>query len=945
MYQANDKYRMATMTMAVLGALSIGGSALAQAVAATPAQAAGPGSPADASNAAAGASQDPAAPPEVVVTGIRRSNQKAINAKLDHNGIADVVSSSEAQALPDLTTVETLRRLPGLAVLPTLDNEHPRDESATPVIRGLGAAYNNVTVDGVPIASPGTPNGNLGSVSRGVRLDILPSSMISEMVVSKTFSADQDAHGIGGVIDLKTRSAFERGGKPFFAMETALGTPNDISQPREQDRLGKRVSATGSTTFGPGGQYGVVVSANYQKMDGTTNTHMTTDSIHESFYDAAGVLQTGSNQGNGYAVPQQDKYWYVQNSRSRYGLTAKLEGRLSDSFSGFVTGGRYVFHDDMERNELIIDPRNRGTVLNQTATSGLYPGGDIEVGFSRQKTTSTTNLLQTGFDWEVAPDQTLSLRASASRATYREPILMVKYTTGNRNSAPGSGDTTPTATPDYAIRYDTSGINQSFNIAPAAYYNLANYKLNYYRPDAEYARSAADTIDFLRLDYRNNTDGRGWGYAAGGSFTHDTPSYSVRRSQYTPNTSAVQGTLADVVGPTGAPLMYSQSGLNLLTIDPARAVAYAEALRAAGGLNATDQSAFSNQDNFDHTENIAAAYGMLTYATGQLKTRFGVHVDSTRQSTNGQARVAGGWVRYPTSSSYRFVLPSALASYQLTPDVDVRAGASQTLGRPSYDAYAARSAINFITPGDQGNPNATGVTVTVGNPDIKPRLSTNLDLGTNWKLPIPSGGLASLAAFNKNIKDEIFNASSQGYTYDGVTYANALVSRPTNASSASIKGLEASVVVNSLGWLHPVVQDVGFSANWSWLKGRMDVLKSDGARRTLNRLTGQPDQTRNLTVFYSSGNAELRAAYNHQGKALRAIVPDIAWQDLYWAPRNQVDLQASYKLGAGVTLVGQVQNLTHTRITSTVGYEGKLLKDTYSIPTVYWVGLRFTPSL
>ena len=51
---------------------------------------------------------------------------------------------------------ETLRRMPGLAVLPTLDNEHPRDETATPVVRGLGAAYNNVTIDGSPIASPGS---------------------------------------------------------------------------------------------------------------------------------------------------------------------------------------------------------------------------------------------------------------------------------------------------------------------------------------------------------------------------------------------------------------------------------------------------------------------------------------------------------------------------------------------------------------------------------------------------------------------------------------------------------------------------------------------------------------------------------------------------------------------------------------------------------------------
>lgn len=126
----------------------------------------------------------------VQVTGIRKANEAAIESKLAANTISDVVSATDARALPDLTIVEALRRVPGLSVLPAIDNEHPRDEASTPVVRGLGSSYNNVTIDGLTIASPGTPNGNLGSVTRGVRLDILPSSMISEIGVVKTFTAD-----------------------------------------------------------------------------------------------------------------------------------------------------------------------------------------------------------------------------------------------------------------------------------------------------------------------------------------------------------------------------------------------------------------------------------------------------------------------------------------------------------------------------------------------------------------------------------------------------------------------------------------------------------------------------------------------------------------------------------------------------------------------------------
>jgi TonB-dependent receptor len=160
---------------------------------------------------------------DIVVTGIRRSNVAAVKSKVNATNIIDVISANEARALPDRTIVEALRRVPGLSVLPAIDNEHPRDEATTPVIRGLNSPYNNVTIDGLTIASPGTPNGNLGSITRGVRLDLLPTSMVSEIQVVKTFTADLDPNAVGGAINLKTRSAFEAKGKPFFTMEASLG--------------------------------------------------------------------------------------------------------------------------------------------------------------------------------------------------------------------------------------------------------------------------------------------------------------------------------------------------------------------------------------------------------------------------------------------------------------------------------------------------------------------------------------------------------------------------------------------------------------------------------------------------------------------------------------------------------------------------------------------------
>jgi TonB-dependent receptor len=889
-------------------------------------------------------------PAVVVVSAVKRDPKPgdtgAVDTKLQHAGIVDVVGADDVKSLPDTTIVDALRRVPGLSVLPTSDSEHARDEAASPVIRGLGAAYNNVTIDGSPLASAGTSNGNQRSIARGARLDILPASMIGDIVVNKTFSAALDPNAIGGAIDLRTRSAFARGGRPFFTIEGAGGGASDVSTPLPQQRIGARLVASGGLTFGPERRYGVVVAANHQRLDTTSDAHMTTDTVSENFYDSQGRRTSGSGSGNGigngYAVPQQDKYWCVQNTRSRDGITVKAEARPTDSVSAFVTGGYYSFQDHMLRHENLIDPRNSAKVFNQTATSGAYPGGAVEVGYSRQQMRSITRMLQTGLDWELAADQSLGLRANVSRATYREPIVMIKYVTNASYGAPGKAGATAVATPEYGFDYDTSGLNPSFNVAPSAWNKLDNYKLSYYRPD--YQRASVDTIGNLRADYAFNAGKRGFGAGAGIAYTVDRPSYSIYRYELAPNNSQPALTLPSVIGP-GAPLMYQQNGLGLLTIDAARAIAQMAALRSAGGFNVTDQANLSNQDNFEHRERTVGAYAQLDYTGDRLRARVGLREDATRQDTVGRALVAGSWTSQPSSSRYRFLLPSALATYRVSDAVDVRVAASQTIGRPTYDAYAARSAINFVNAADAGNADASGVTVVVGNPDIRPRRSTNTDLAFNYRLPAATGGLLSLAAFNKNIKDEIFDSSSLGYTYQGVTYANAFVTRPVNAAEASVRGVEASAIVDSLAWLHPLLADIGLSANWTAMRGSMDVLKSDRSIRTLRNLVGQPERTANLNIFYRRENLELRAAYQRQGKALRAIVPDIAWQDLYWASRAQLDFQASYRISPSLTFFGQVSNARASRMTSYIGPGQNLLKDTFSVPTVVWLGVRYTPAL
>jgi TonB-dependent receptor len=899
-----------------------------------------------------GQQDDAEAPPlDVVVTGIRQSNNTAIRSKRAAVNVVDVISANDVQALPDSTIVEALRRVPGMSVLPIGDNEHARDEAATPVIRGLGPVYNNVTIDGMQIASPGTPQGTEGSTSRGVRLDILPSSMISELQVTKTFTPDLDPNSIGGAINLKTRSAFDPGGKRFFTLEGGLGHASDTGHPRPQDDVGYRLIGTASTTFGADDRFGVVVSGNYQRLENYTDAHMTTDTAYYNFYNDAGQLvnngasTANAGFGNGYAVPQQDKYWYVQNRRSRYGLTGKLEARPTDTLYAFVQGGFYYFNDREVRNEAIINPNDTSRVFDQTATTGRFPVASVELGYADLDIVSRTRLGIGGFDWKPDDRQTLSGRVSYSRATYDESLNYFKYNSTIVRAAPGTANVRTVPIAANGFTYDTSNFDQSFAIAPGAYNNLATYSLSYWRPDG--SRKIDDDIWQGRLDYAFNqgADDRGLGFSAGGTYTKDSFDFAVNRTQFVPNTLAPALGLADAAGPLNAPLRYNASGIDLITIDPAKALAQVQAV-PAGGLNQTDTRAFNAQDNFGHDEKIGAAYAALSFRSDRIDARAGVRYDRTRQTTDSTILASGAYQPLRTRSTYDFLLPSALVTWHATPAIDLRGAFSQTIGRPGYDAYAARSSISFAQESDLGNGDAQNVSVSVGNPGIKPRRSTNFDLAADWQFGERYGGILSLALFDKEIKDEIFAERSIGYDApDGTFYRNASVVRPANAAKSRVRGAELNAIVNSLEVIHPALKGFGVAGNVAYLDGALNIVTATGGKRRIGGLVGQPHYTANGQFFYSAHGLELRAAYNRQGRSVRAVNTAAAWQDLYWSARQQVDLSARYDVTPSISLTAQASNITHERIDSVVGPNRNLLKDSYSVPTTYWLSVRFTPHL
>lgn len=138
---------------AILGA---GAQAQAQAQAPAAAQAI--------SGSEAAEDQAAAAPGDIVVTGTRAGERKAIEEKRTANNFVEAVFANDVGKLPDQNVAEAVRRLPGLSVA------NDQGEGRYVIIRGINPDLVNVTLNGMTLPAP-EPEG------RQVKLDDIPAAL------------------------------------------------------------------------------------------------------------------------------------------------------------------------------------------------------------------------------------------------------------------------------------------------------------------------------------------------------------------------------------------------------------------------------------------------------------------------------------------------------------------------------------------------------------------------------------------------------------------------------------------------------------------------------------------------------------------------------------------------------------------------------------------------
>jgi iron complex outermembrane recepter protein len=152
----------------------------------------------------AGASAVPASDlQEVVVTGYRASVQSALDQKRDAIKPIESVTAEDIGKMPDQNVAESLQRLPGVSI------NRSNGKGTQVLIDGLQnnliTLNGEVLLTGREIYSSGEGSGGAGNIQYA-SLEGIPSEEIGGIDVIKNPTAQDREGGLGGIVDLKTRS-------------------------------------------------------------------------------------------------------------------------------------------------------------------------------------------------------------------------------------------------------------------------------------------------------------------------------------------------------------------------------------------------------------------------------------------------------------------------------------------------------------------------------------------------------------------------------------------------------------------------------------------------------------------------------------------------------------------------------------------------------------------
>jgi iron complex outermembrane receptor protein len=830
------------------------------------------------------AQQAPSTQETITVTGIRASVEKSIQTKKNADGVVEVVSQEDIGKMPDKNVADAVQRLPGVTISSQSGGSGGFDENDRVSMRGTNPSLTQTLINGHPVASGDWfVLDQVGLVGRSVSFSMLPSEIVSQVIVRKTATADLVEGGVAGAVDIITLKPLDF--RKRVSAEASIGAVYaDLPKKWDGQVNGLVNWKNDANTFG------VMVQGFDEKR------HLRRDG-----QEILGYGQIAPTNPIAVAKPDLANVFYPQligsaffeQQRERKGglidIQVKPSNDLSIDLSGFTSrldATNYNRNWMMWGTRIVEGSRNADgsynqapqvpttyTVRNGTLVAATWPnrarndGGPSQYAIVdeiyRPGAYSETNFIDLDAKWRMSDAFTVSGKVGSTRGKGVTPVQAVF-----------EGDVFSTGA-NYSMNGTSSPVNVAFpNGNPS---NFAGTSLDWI-----FGASPASTEDKEKYA---QADGE-WAFG-GGMFNN--LKFGGRWAEHTRDTHQVaQGPnfAADPFNPANLPAWagqtYPSDFGNRLGGDFPR-----QPWMLDPGVLSAWADRYANRDpvarqfwpgEFSLKETVNAAYVMTNLEGRGWSGNLGVRLVQTKERVTVNVAIVcppnqtcppvpgaittsafGPFYQKLVSNDYNDVLPSANLRVDLGNNMIARFAAARTMARPDYSALGGSITADDTTHTGSG-----------GNPNLKPIRSWNYDAAFEWYYAPRS--LLSAGVFYMDLQNYVAYGTYQTTLLNirTGTFDTYTISAPIN-SKGRIYGIE-------LAWQQPIAWGFGVQANYTYadayeknaacytsagatIYGPGGTVPQSGCSADL---VGASKNTYNLSAYYENGPFGARLNYTYR---------------------------------------------------------------------------------
>lgn len=884
-------------------------------------------------------------------------NAIATNEQRYAKGLKVVMASDAFGDVTEGNVGEFLKFLPGVTV------DYVAADVRTVSVRGFAASFTSVYLDGMPITSS-----NSGAAGRQFEFEQASINNAARIEVLKVPTPDMPANGIGGNVNLVSKSSLERKGAQF---NYKVG----VSFNNEDMRLGKTPGPRTSDSYKvlPGFEFDYTLPVN-------RNFGIVVTGLSSSQFNEQHRWQTTNNYQQGGATVDNPlmQQWQLQDGpkfTDRQSGSIKADWKLSDNQRLSVMVQDSFYHSFFGNRNLNFDIGTTattaaagGTVLQfgpdfaQSATgtfSATDPYGNrgrVTQGSSFRDKYGNTNAgnfryVYTGSAWEVEA----GAHAAKSRTWYRVLGRGHFANVGTRLVGVANLRADNVNNPDKLtfVAKDATG-------AAIDPYLLSNYRLTTLTDDpvdgvAQMKGAYADLkrdFDLGRIPlsikagtrvYQETKDNR----RATRSWTYVGPDHTA--NTFDDNA----GQYIDVNGSSMDPFWGSKK---IQWMDPYK---LADTLMSIHPdyftTNDVTSETFRINNSERITETITAGYVQLEgkLMNNRLSFVTGVRYEKTKDRGEGvlndpnivwQRNSDGTYVDgnpglagvqrvlrtdigalnangtansvqavqtilqergFKPVRTYDGYYPSLNFIYNATDNLLVRLGYAKTMGRPDYANIIPATTVNEDNIDPVNNPG----TLTTRNTGLKPWSADNYDLSLEYYFK--HNGFLSVGVFQKNITNFF---ESRGGTVDAAL-------AETLGIGPEFIGWGVSTTVNGTGTAKITGYEFNANRQLDFLPGLLRYLsvnanatKLDLSGPSQNAFTTFIPKTANFGISWNKKPLSAKINLNYRGRELNSAQTGAQYGanngfNEYYAPRMFVDVNAEYTLTKRFKLFGNARNI------------------------------------